>query len=100
MGTVPSEKSVQTIKNYFALLFPTKFYTEGTPGTLIDACAAGVPVITSLWENYGDVFTEGVTGWGFEFGNLEQFKSLLKKAADDPEAFSKMKLSALNEFKK
>ena len=100
MGTVPSEKSVQTIKNYFALLFPTKFYTEGIPGTLIDACAAGVPVITSLWANYKDVFKEGVTGWGFEFGNFEQFQSLLKKAADDTDSFLKMKITALGESKK
>lgn len=100
LGTIDSDKSVQTIKKYFALIFPTKFYTEGIPGTLIDACAAGVPVITSLWANYHDVFKEGVTGWGFEFGKFEQFKALLEKAADDPEEFSKMKLTALGEMKK
>ena len=99
-GTIPSEQSVQTLKNYFALLFPTKFYTEGIPGTLIDACAAGVPVITSLWANYKDVFAEGVTGWGFEFGNFEQFRELLEKAAEEPLAFSEMKLTALGEIKK
>ena len=100
MGTIQSEKSVQALKQYFALLFPTKFYTEGVPGTLIDACAAGVPVITSLWVNYKDVFTEGVTGWGFEFGNFEQFQELLEKAAADPVGFSKMKVTALGEMKK
>lgn len=99
-GTVPAEQSVHTLKAYFALLFPTKFYTEGIPGTLIDACAAGVPVVTSLWVNHGDVFTEGVTGWGFEFGNFEQFRALLEKAADEPEVFLSMKISALTESKK
>lgn len=99
-GTVPPDKSVQTLKHYFALLFPTKFYTEGIPGTLIDACAAGVPVITALWGNYADVFTEGVTGWGFEFGNFKQFRALLEKAAADPVIFLKMKIWALNEMKK
>ena len=99
-GMVPSDQSVQALKSYFALLFPTKFYTEGIPGTLIDACAAGVPVITALWGNYADVFKEGVTGWGFEFGNFEQFRTLLEKAAKDPEAFSEMKISALKEMKK
>jgi len=95
MGMVDSSKSVEILKDYFALLFPTKFYTEGIPGTLIDACAAGVPVITALWGNYGDVFYEGVTGWGYEFGNVDEFKSLLIKAADKPEDFSKMKATAL-----
>ena len=99
-GLVAFDKSVEVLKDYFALLFPTRFYTEGIPGTLIDACAAGVPVITALWMNYSDVFTEGVTGWGFEFGNFDQFKALLEKAAEDPKKFSDMKTTALAEMKK
>lgn len=99
-GVVDSEKSVDAIKNYFALLFPTKFFTEGVPGTLIDAMAAGVPVISALWVNYSDVFFEGVTGWGYEFGNINQFKELLKKAAENPEEFLKMKTTALKQAEK
>ena len=99
-GVIDSEKSVGVIKNYFALIFPTKFYTEGVPGTLIDAMAAGVPVISSLWVNHKDVFVEGVTGWGYEFDNLKQFKALLLKAAENPEEFLCMKKTALCQFKK
>lgn len=100
LGAVDSEKSVEVLRDYFALLFPTKFYTEGIPGTLIDACAAGVPVITSLWVNHADVFYEGVTGWGYEFGNTEQFKQLLKKAAYAPDEFLKMRRTSLEAFEK
>ena len=99
-GLVQSEKSVEVLKDYFALIFPTKFYTEGIPGTLIDALAAGVPVITSLWANYADIFKEGVTGWGFEFGDFNEFKKLLEKAAETPGEFSKMKITSLYEIKK
>lgn len=99
-GKIPSDQSVQVIKNYFALLFPTRFYTEGVPGTLIDAYAAGVPVISSLWVNHKDVFVEGVTGWGYEFGNVTQFKELLLKAANTPDEFLKMKKSTLVEAEK
>ena len=100
LGTVDSSKSVEVIKDYFALLFPTRFYTEGIPGTLIDACAAGVPVITSLWVNHADVFYDGVTGWGYEFGNVEQFEGLLEKAAENPEEFLKMKRTSREAFEK
>ena len=99
-GVIDSEKSVDAIKNYFALIFPTKFYTEGVPGTLIDAMAAGVPTISSLWVNHKDVFVEGVTGWGYEFDNTEQFKALLLKAAENPEEFLKMKTTALKQTEK
>ena len=36
-----SEKTVKTLENYYLLLFPTKFRTEGIPGTIIDALSAG-----------------------------------------------------------
>ncbi len=99
-GIVPSDQSVQVIKDYFALLFPTRFYTEGVPGTLIDAIAAGVPVISSLWVNHKDVFVEGVTGWGYELENIAQFKGLLIKLAENPKEFLKMKATSLQEFEK
>ena len=61
-GLVPFDKSVDVLKNYFALLFPTHYYTEGIPGTIIDAYAAGVPVISAKWENFGDIIEENITG--------------------------------------
>lgn len=38
-------------------------YTEGIPGTLIDAYCAGVPVVSALWLNYVGVFEDEVTGY-------------------------------------
>ncbi|MBO4950837.1 MAG: glycosyltransferase [Clostridia bacterium] len=99
-GIVEYDKSVEVLKDYFALLFPTRFYTEGIPGTLIDAYSAGVPVITSLWLNYSDVFSENVTGWGYEFENVDALTDLLKKVAENPDEFLKMKSSALFEAQK
>lgn len=99
-GVVEFNKSVEILKDYFALLFPTRFYTEGIPGTLIDSYAAGVPVITSLWLNYSDVFCENITGWGYEFENVSALTDLLEIAAENPNEFSKMKLSALSEARK
>ncbi len=84
-GVIPSEESVQTLKDYFALLFPTHFYTEGIPGTIIDAYAAGVPVISALWANHTDIFTDGITGYGYPFEDFDEFVILLKKAHNDPE---------------
>ncbi len=51
-GCVDANRSVEVLQKYFALLFPTHFYTEGIPGTIIDAYAAGVPVISAKWESY------------------------------------------------
>ena len=100
IGIVDYDKSVDVLKDYFALLFPTKFYTEGIPGTLIDTYAAGVPVITALWQNSKDVFVEDITGWGYEFENTEMFYSLVKKSIEKTEDFLKMKKTCLEEAEK
>ena len=84
-GVADFNKSVEVLQPYFALLFPTHYYTEGIPGTIIDAYAAGVPVISTSWESFGDIITDGQTGIGYEFDNLKQLESILREVAADPQ---------------
>jgi glycosyltransferase involved in cell wall biosynthesis len=94
-GLVPYDKSVDVIKEYFALLFPTKFYTEGIPGTVIDAYAAGVPVIASRWESFEDSIEQGITGIGYTFGKKEELKIILMKLIEEPNVIYDMKRNCL-----
>lgn len=100
-GLVAYDKSVEVLKDYFALLFPTRFYTEGIPGTIIDAYAAGVPVISAKWESYEDVVDDGVTGIGYEFGNGNALLYILCQIAEKPTMISEKKkkcIATANEF--
>lgn len=99
-GMIPYDKSVEVLKNYFVLLFPTQFYTEGIPGTIIDAYAAGVPVISSEWESFADVIDDKVTGVGYEFANNEELVKVLENIATDPSSILSMKKSCLIKAKK
>ena len=82
-GLVDFDKSVDVLKNYFALLFPTKFFTEGIPGTIIDAYAAGIPVISSEWENFSDIVESDITGLGYNFDDTEALKAILLKISNN-----------------
>lgn len=95
MGEKKPSESVEILRNYNALLFPTKFFTEGIPGTLIDAYSAGIPVITSLWMNSSDIFEDGVTGYGYEFGNYGQFESILRRIAENPQEITRLRKNCL-----
>jgi len=97
MGVVPYHKSVQILKDFFALLFPTRFYTEGIPGTVIDGFAAGVPVISTKWENFGDMITEGITGLGYGFHDGDGLEIALCRMAEHPEQILSMKTNCLTE---
>ena len=94
-GLVPFDKSVEVLKNYFALLFPTRFYTEGIPGTFIDAYAAGVPVITALWMNSGDIFENVIQGLGYEFGKNDELNRILVDVANNNSIICDMKPKCL-----
>lgn len=94
-GVVPYEQSVDVLKTYHALLFPTKFYTEGIPGTIIDAYAAGVPVVASRWESCGDVIEHGKTGIVYPFGETDALKDILMEVTAEPERIYAMKENCL-----
>ena len=94
-GKVGYDKSTEVLKNYFVLLFPTRFYTEGVPGTIIDAYAAGIPVISAKWESFSDIVDDGITGFGYETGDVSGLARQLVAMAEDPETLNKMKPDCL-----
>ena len=98
-GFAPFDKSVEILSTYFSLVFPTRYYTEGIPGTIIDAYAAGIPVISARWESFADVIEDGITGFGFEFENWKELKELLLTIVKNPEIVYQKKLACLKRAK-
>lgn len=70
-GIIDSHKSVDALKSYYALLFPTHWKHEGIPGTIIDALSAGVPVIAREWQYCKEMITLGENGYYYEFDRPE-----------------------------
>lgn len=101
-GPVASENSVNTLKDFFLLIFPSRFYTEGVPGTIIDAFAAGLPALSVHWESFDDVVDEGVNGISYPFGDNEALERELEKIAGNPDIVYSLKPACLkkaHEFK-
>ena len=94
-GIVSFDKTVEVLKDYFLLLFPTHYFTEGIPGTILDAYAAGVPVVYSKWVNCDDLITDGKEGLGYEFDNYDDFFRLLLRFSEDPMLIKEMKFNCL-----
>lgn len=94
MGSVDGSKSTQIIREYFALLFPTYFYGEGYPGTLLDAFSAGVPVIASDWRYNAEIVDEE-KGFLIEPQSVEALTALLLELAGQPERICGKKLACL-----
>ena len=98
-GLVAFDRSVEVLKDYFALLFPTRFFTEGIPGTIIDAYSAGIPVISSRWESFADMVEDGVTGIGYEFADRNALTEQLLRIAEDVNVVNALRANCLERAK-
>lgn len=90
-GVCKPNDSVSIIKNYDLLLFPTRYETEGIPGTIIDSYFAGVPVLASRWISFSEVIDEDKTGLGYKFGDNNDFYCKLQFAINNRKVINKMK---------
>ena len=61
-GEISFFDSTKVLKTYYAVLFPTYYKGEGFAGTIIDAMAAGVPVIASDWKYNAEIIENNITG--------------------------------------
>lgn len=89
-GIVSYNETNQIIKKYDFLLFPTRFFEEGIPGTIIDAYAAGVPVIFSKWKHWKDLMKDRKTGIGYEFCSVDGLLGVMKKVSEGKINYSYM----------
>lgn len=54
-----SDETIDTIKNYYSILFPTYWDGEGSTGTILEGFIAGVPVIATDWHCYKEMIRNG-----------------------------------------
>lgn len=76
-GVVEYDKTVEVLKNYYLLLFPTYYSGEGFAGTLLDAFSSGVPVIASDWRYNKEIIKNMSNGLIFPTGDNAQFEGVL-----------------------
>ena len=99
-GIVEYDKSSEVLKKYDLMMFPTYYEGEGFPGTLIDAFAAGLPVIASDWKYNPEILKNGVLGYLFKSQNLNDLIDKLIKSINNPKEIMAMSINCLVEANK
>lgn len=92
---IAPNESVETLKKYYMLLFPTYWKGEGMPGTVIDAFSAGVPIIARRWKFCDEMLTDGETGYVYDFDKPEELIVKIEYAISHVENTTKMKMACL-----
>lgn len=99
-GVVDSQMSVDVLKNYYALIFPTKWAGEGLPGTIIDAFAAGIPVIATDWNANKEIIRNGEDGVIYPNEQMETLEDALSWSIQNDTQMAKMRANCLKAAEK
>ncbi len=94
-GVIEPYDIYNTLQAYDVMLFPTKYYTEGFPGTILDAYICGIPVVVTKWLNAEEFVSDGETGIIVEFGNNEVFVEKVLDLIKQPHKINEFKKNAL-----
>lgn len=94
-GGIPANESVEALKDYYALLFPTHWKHEGIPGTIIDALSAGVPVIARRWQYCDEMLQHKMTGYIYDFDKPEELTKTILYSVKHVEETIKMKSACI-----
>ena len=94
-GILNPAEIYDVLQKYDLMLFPTKYYTEGFPGTILDAYISGLPVIATKWLNAEEFIEHGKTGFIVPFDDEEAFIQQVIDIVNNPEIITKLKEAAL-----
>lgn len=84
-GSAPNDQVLKIMEDHDVFVFPTEYPWEGFPAVLVEALAAGLPIIASDMNYNPEIIRNGRNGWIFERGNEEQLLGLLRHCIENRE---------------
>lgn len=95
-GTLQPKEIHETLSKYDVMLLPTHFYTEGLPGSVVDAYISGIPVIATEWKHSHEFVDDGKSGFIVPFENgKQQMIDRVMYLEEDRTLLREMKANAL-----
>lgn len=84
-GALQPEDIYHTLSKHDVMLLPTHYYTEGLPGSVVDAYISGIPVIATEWKHARELIDDGINGFIIPFENgqdalIEKVMYLMRNA--------------------
>lgn len=94
-GVIEPNNIYNILPLYDLMLFPTRYYTEGFPCTILDAYISGLPVISTRWLNAEEFVDEGETGYIVDFNNDPLYINTVLGLIKNSEEIDKLKNNVL-----
>jgi glycosyltransferase involved in cell wall biosynthesis len=99
-GVLEPDTIYTILTQYDVMVLPTKYYTEGFPGSILDAYIAGIPVIATEWKHAKEFIEAEISGYIVPFINGEQkFIEAILRLYKDRDLLKVMRKNAYNKSK-
>ena len=100
-GWLNPEDIQRTLSQFDLMLLPTQHFTEGFPGSILDAYISGIPVIVTEWKYSREFVTDGKTGFIIPYsGESEDLAKSIHILCKNRDKLLQMKRFAYEERKK
>lgn len=93
-GVLPMEEVRQALDQYDVLVLPTYFHGEGYPGSIVEAFACGLPVITTDWRSIPELVNES-NGILVKPRDINDLADALERLIESPEQVRELSGGAL-----
>lgn len=80
--TPNNKREYEILSKYDVLLFPTKYYNEGLPGTIIEAYISSLAIVASEWKYAHEYISDSKNGYIFNFDDYNDFYQKVLKILD------------------
>lgn len=97
--TINTKQDYEFLASFDFHFFPTKFFHDCIPGSAVDAFIAGLPTISSTYDNAYEIFNDKVA-YFFKFGSREDFKRVLLEMYEHQEDVYNKRKNCIDEAKK
>lgn len=99
-GVVDPRACYEILTKYDLFCLPTKYYGEGTPGSLVEALIAGTPVLVSSYSQVSELIENDYNGFIFDINNFSSLKEILLKIVDEKDQLTTKSKNAIESSKK
>lgn len=93
-GVLDPDEVRRTIARYDVLLLPSYHQGEGYPGVILEAFAAGVPVIAGIWRSIPRLLADGDRGMLVPVKAPQRIRDALERLGSDEALYSRLSSNA------